>query len=154
MPCLPPFTSCEKREELAVTRFSTAGRDVTATLYSEAFLNPDGIVRRIIVLEETGKGRSEWEIHTAHYSDSVHHKVLEGDSHPFLIAEDSTGYSVWNVYSRQVVAESGIGDNRTGGESGTAKDDMVHAAISKEQWVKVLGLKPAENLKLTDITWQ
>ncbi|MFD2514221.1 hypothetical protein ACFSRY_10110 [Pontibacter locisalis] len=109
---------------------------------------------RTIELRYQDSEKIEWELHTAHYSDSVQLKMLEGDGQSFLIAEDSTGYSAWNLQGKRVAAVSGIGDSGNKGESGTARDYMAHAALTKQKWARVLGLRAAENLKITAIHWQ
>ncbi|WP_299825982.1 hypothetical protein [uncultured Pontibacter sp.] len=147
------LSSCTSREKLASTRFATPHSEINATLYSETFFNPEGIVKRIIHLEFENGRSSEWEIHQAHYSDVVNLKVLQEDKQAFLIAEDNTGYAVWDLQMNKVIAERGIDESGNLGESGTAKDYMVHRALSKKQWVKVLDLNTAKQHILTTIDW-
>ena len=148
------LSSCTSRDEIAFTSIQTTAGEVIATLYSEDFFNPDGLVRRTILLEYANSGTSEWELHTAHYSDEVSLKILEFGEHSYLIAEDSTGYSAWDLQAKRVVAETTITDSGDLPESGTARDYMVHTVLSREEWTKVLGLKPAAGLSLTNIDWR
>lgn len=55
--------------------------------------------------------------------------------------------------NKQIVAESGIDNNLDIGESGTARDYMVHTTLDKKQGVKILDLKSEADLKLTNNNW-
>ncbi len=147
-------TSCTSKKQLAATRITTEKGEISATLHSKDFLNPDGLVRRVIQLEYPDGQSRQWEIRTAHYSDKVSSKLLNKDSQSYLIAEDNTGDLVWDLQSNRVTAESGIGEGEVLAESGNATDYMAHTALKKEQWVKVLDLNAAKNASLTTIDWQ
>jgi 4-aminobutyrate aminotransferase-like enzyme len=111
-------------------------------------------VKRTISLKFPNLDTQKFDIHVAHYSDMVFLKVLKNADNAYLIAEDKTGYTVWDLYKRTAVAEDGMENNEVPDEiSGTAEDYMTHISLTEEQWTKVLGLKSSSEVRVTEVKW-
>lgn len=149
------LTSCSSREELGTAKFDFEQKKLSVSLHSESLFNPDGLVKRSVVLEFPNDTVQEFDLHPAHYSDEVNLKKLEVSGKTYLIAEDKTGFTVWDFNKMKVIAQDDMDDNElTENPSGTARDYMTHKALSINQWLKLVSAKSPRKAKLVDISWQ
>lgn len=122
-------------------------------LREENFLNADGIINRIISINYPDNTSKEFTAHTAHYSDNLVFKKIETQVNSYLIAEDKTGYTVWDLKKKKIAAQHyGLDVNKTVDSlSNNASDFMTRTALSNKEWAKILKLKKLTKTQITNL---
>lgn len=141
----PPKSSFKIKDQLYIV-----------TLHHESFTNGDGLINRIITIEYPDKKLNHFTAHVAHYNDNLSLKILVNKNQSFLIAEDKTGYTAWNIENKKLAAMSGSMENNRMVEQpiGTAEDYMTHEPLSNIEWKRALKLTSVKDTDFTQLEWQ